>query len=180
MWAEFILILETTVFILKIISAIVSIIMLVLIVWLIKETNFYESKIKKIFFTYKEAKSKEAKSSELEIKNNEFKKFIQEKWAEIKAQSEKGDMVHWKLSIIEADKLVDTVLKELGFIGNTMGERLKTVTEKDLPSINSLWQVHNLRNNLVHTSDFNINKSQAEKAISIFEKALKEFKVIGN
>ncbi len=173
MWAEFILILETTVFILKIISAIVSIIMLVLIVWLIKETNFYESKIKKIFFTYKEAKS-----SELEIKNNEFKKFIQEKWAEIKAQSTKGDMVHWKLSIIEADKLIDTVLKELGFIGNTMGERLKTVTEKDLPSINSLWQVHNLRNNLVHTSDFNINKSQAEKAISIFEKALKEFKVI--
>lgn len=173
MWADFILILERTIFILKIISAFTSIIMIVLIAWLLKETNFYESKIQKIFFTYREAKS-----SELEIKNNEFKKFIQEKWSEIKSQSTKGDMVHWKLSIIEADKLVDTVLKELGFVGNTMGERLKTVTEKDLPYINSLWQVHNLRNNLVHIADFNINKDQVMKAISIFEKALKEFKVI--
>lgn len=173
MWADFILILERTIFILKIISAMASIIMISLILWLMKETKFYENKIQKIFFTYREAKS-----SELEIKNNEFKKFIQEKWAEIKAQSEKGDMVHWKLSIIEADKLIDTVLKELGFVGNTMGERLKTVTEKDLPCINSLWQVHNLRNNLVHTSDFTINQNQAMKAISIFERALKEFKVI--
>lgn len=63
-----------------------------------------------------------------------------------------------KLAIIEADKLVDTVLKKAGIKGETLGERLRNaqnLTSRDTYS--NMWEAHKVRNQIVHDHEFNIN-----------------------
>jgi len=56
-----------------------------------------------------------------------------------------------KLSIIEADKLVDNVLRRAHVKGKAMGERLRAV-EKLVPYevYSDMWEAHKERNRLVH------------------------------
>lgn len=61
------------------------------------------------------------------------------------------DQATMKQLIIQADVLVDSILKEGNVRGATMGERLKTLRPKmDNMSYKHLWQAHIKRNELVH------------------------------
>ena len=80
----------------------------------------------------------------------------------------------WKLSIIQADKLVDGVLKEKGFHGETMGERLMMIKPDQLQSLQDLWDAHKLRNLLVHDTQYKVTHEQVLAAIRSFERVLRE------
>lgn len=70
------------------------------------------------------------------------------------------------LAIIEADKLVDTVLKRMGFNGDSMGERLRS-SEKLVPRnvYNDMWEAHKVRNQLVHEIDHHYNAGNAGETL---------------
>jgi hypothetical protein len=56
-----------------------------------------------------------------------------------------------KMAIIEADKLVDVILKKAGIAGNTMAERLRKVQKLvQRPIYSGMWEAHKLRNHIVH------------------------------
>ncbi len=56
-----------------------------------------------------------------------------------------------KMAIIEADKLVDVILKKAGITGNTMAERLRKVQKLvQRPIYSGMWEAHKLRNHIVH------------------------------
>lgn len=77
-----------------------------------------------------------------------------------------------QFAVIEADKIFDSVLRQLGFRGATMGERLKN-SQPSISNINQVWGAHKLRNQLVHETEAKISKKQAQEALASFEKALK-------
>jgi len=83
-----------------------------------------------------------------------------------------------RLSVIEADALVDSILKDLGFEGGHMADRLSKITPESLACIDRLWHAHRLRNELVKTPDFSISESDAQKAIGDYEAFLKEIKIL--
>lgn len=63
-----------------------------------------------------------------------------------------------KLAIIEADKLVDTILKKAGIKGETLGERLRNSQSFISREVYSnMWEAHKVRNQIVHDHDFKIN-----------------------
>lgn len=101
---------------------------------------------------------------------------IKETWEEIEASPEHG-LMGAKLAVIEADKLLDTVLRSMAFPGETMGERLKTAAYK-YPDITKVWPAHKLRNQLVHDSSFQLSIGQAKRAVKDFEHALKTLNVL--
>lgn len=96
-------------------------------------------------------------------------------WVEIEKTSEHG-LMGAKLAVVEADKLLDTVLRKLHFPGETMGERLKTAAYK-YPNISKVWGAHKLRNQLVHDATFEITVRQAKSAVRDFHAALKTLNV---
>jgi uncharacterized protein with HEPN domain len=96
-------------------------------------------------------------------------------WAEIEKTSDHG-LMGAKLAVVEADKLLDTVLRKLHFPGETMGERLKTAAYK-YPNISKVWGAHKLRNQLVHDATFEISIRQAKSAVRDFHAALKVLNV---
>lgn len=101
---------------------------------------------------------------------------IEATWKEIQKTSDQG-LIGAKVAIIEADKLLDHVLKAMMMPGETLGERLKMATYK-YPNIRNIWPAHKLRNQLVHESSVNISVRQAKGALNDYESALKMLNVL--
>lgn len=101
---------------------------------------------------------------------------VRETWDQIEQMSNQGVMGA-KLSVIEADKLLDGVLRSMIIPGETMGERLKSAAYK-YKDINQVWNAHKLRNQLVHDSAFEITVPQAKRALKDFEAALKTLHIL--
>ena len=79
----------------------------------------------------------------------------------------------YNLAVIEADKLLDQAFKEKGLKGQTMAERLATAGSL-LSNKNEVWQVHKLRNRLVHEVDVQLDLKQTRRALHVFKQALKD------
>lgn len=77
------------------------------------------------------------------------------------------------LAVMNADKLLDRAMKELGFRGDTMGERLKNGRPR-FSDINGVWEAHKLRNRIAHEHDVHISYEQAERAITQLRRGLRD------
>jgi hypothetical protein len=84
----------------------------------------------------------------------------------------------WKLAIIEADIILDDTLKQRGFAGNSLGERLKSLSSTQLGSLNEAWEAHKVRNRIAHEgADFVLTKRIAEDTISRYRRVFNELGV---
>ena len=80
-------------------------------------------------------------------------------------------------AVIEADKLLDKAMIEMGIPGKTMGDRLKKSNTR-FKDINAVWRAHKLRNALAHEADLEITYKQAAPAVTIYKQALKDLGAI--
>lgn len=103
---------------------------------------------------------------------------VSPKWQEILEKVSSPNPSEWKMALIEADSLVDDLLKKIGYPGETMGERLKYVDSSKITSINDLWEAHKVRNIIVHEPDRAVSRQEIEKAMEGFEKVLDELEFI--
>jgi len=99
-------------------------------------------------------------------------------WEALINKSEANPPQSYVFAIIEADKFVDDILKKLGYEGEHMADRLARLNDSDVKSLPKLWRVHRVRNDLVHTPDFEINAVDAKEILEIYEKFLKELGVL--
>lgn len=82
----------------------------------------------------------------------------------------------WKLAIIEADIILDSVLKDKGYAGASLGERLRSITPSQLASIDDAWEAHKVRNQIAHEgADFVLTKRIAEETINRYRRVFAEF-----
>jgi hypothetical protein len=100
---------------------------------------------------------------------------VTKRWSDIQTSIGLGGATHFGSAVVAADKLLDYVLRQKGYAGETMGERLRAA-QPDLTSetYNQVWQAHKLRNTLVHEIEGEVLSFQAKEAITSFEKGLKE------
>ena len=83
----------------------------------------------------------------------------------------------YDMALVNADKLLDKALSEMGVPGNTMGDRLKKSGDK-FTSLNSVWYVHKLRNQIAHESGFHVEYKQARHALEVYKQALQDLGAI--
>ncbi|MBQ6130112.1 hypothetical protein IJI72_00205 [Candidatus Saccharibacteria bacterium] len=91
---------------------------------------------------------------------------------------EKSNRATYNLSIVEADKLLDKALLEMGIPGKTMGERLKRCGREKFSRLESVWRVHKLRNQIAHEPRFSVEYADARRALTIYRQALKDLGAI--
>ena len=103
---------------------------------------------------------------------------IVKQWARIRERLATGMESEAKLAVIEADSMLDDILKRMGYGGETLGERLKNLTAVTMPNIEEVWEAHKTRNNIVHDPDYRLSLDEARKAISIYEKALSDLQAL--
>ncbi len=84
----------------------------------------------------------------------------------------------WKLAIIEADIILDEALKEAGYAGASLGERLKSISPSQLQSLDDAWQAHKVRNQVAHGgADFVLTRRLAEDTIKQYRRVFAELGV---
>ncbi|MBI2676659.1 MAG: hypothetical protein HYX21_01730 [Candidatus Yanofskybacteria bacterium] len=155
-----------TVLILKIIGISLSLFFGVLLIWLVvKMRNKYTEKI-------------------VELKDQVNPPAVGEskydaRWKEVLEHLQSLRDAEWKFAVIEADNIVEDILTQAGYPGETLGEKLKQINKNQLASIDSLWSAHKLRNLIVHDPDYQIRYNDAREAIRDYEKALRELGVLG-
>ncbi|MEK7614599.1 MAG: hypothetical protein AAB428_02950 [Patescibacteria group bacterium] len=102
-----------------------------------------------------------------------------ERWEAILRQVDSDNSGDWRLAIIEADNMLDDMVKQLGYDGEDLGERLKAVEPSDFFSLQSAWEAHKIRNQIVHEgASFQITKAEAERVIDLYKEIFKEFEYI--
>ena len=102
---------------------------------------------------------------------------LQEQWDDIMRHIDSIHEGEWKFAVIEADTIVDKVLKNY-FPGDTMGERLMNIDKTKLLSIDDLWEAHKIRNRLAHDDNYFLRHAEALRAVRLFESTLKELGVV--
>lgn len=95
-------------------------------------------------------------------------------WQSIRKRLDEPNEAEWKVAVIEADNLVNDVLRRLGYQGETFAEKLKGVPADRFQSIDAVWDAHRIRNNIVHDPDARMMHRDAREAIANFEAFLKE------
>lgn len=94
------------------------------------------------------------------------------KWKKIESRLGKKTESEAKLAILEADSLLDEVLKKSGYPGQTLEERLENLTPATLPNLEEVKKAHQIRDNIVEDPAYRLTLDEAEKNLKIYEKAL--------
>lgn len=99
------------------------------------------------------------------------------KWLAIEQQLQRDNDSSYQLAILNADKLLDHALKERGFSGNTMGERMKSAKSVWLNTKN-VWTAHKIRNQIAHEAEVKLSYDATRRALAAFKQALKDLGAI--
>lgn len=100
------------------------------------------------------------------------RELVSERWHVIAALNN-GSGSSLKDAVAEADKLLDYVMRQSGYPGDTMAERLKRA-QKNLSNRDAVWEAHKLRNALAHEVSFDLVAKQAHEAVAAYYQALKD------
>ncbi|MBC7746611.1 hypothetical protein H7Y40_01360 [Pedobacter sp.] len=100
------------------------------------------------------------------------KQHYQEQWLSIE-QSVGTDNGSMQFAIVQADKLLDKALKERGFAGQTMGERMKSA-QKNMTNPDAVWAAHKIRNRIAHEDSMTVGRKQTLQALQGLKRALRD------
>lgn len=105
------------------------------------------------------------------------KEEYQTDWLKIENTLVKENKQSYNGVVIEADKLLDKAMNEMGAPGKTMGERLKHVGGR-FTQVNAVWYAHKMRNQIAHEHGFSVDYNQAKHALGSYKQALKDLGAI--
>lgn len=101
-------------------------------------------------------------------------------WQRIESLMQQAGLENSKSAIFEADKLLDAALRQRGFRGDTVGERLKNARDHFGNNVvyQGLWEAHKMRNAMAHELGFDLPKTIAQQQLEKFKAGLQYLKVL--
>lgn len=99
-----------------------------------------------------------------------------DQWEKVLERVNSMHPAEWKLAILEADTMLDDMVRRMGYRGENLGERLKVVEPSDFQSIQSAWEAHKMRNRIAHEgSEFELSQREARRIVGLYEQVFREF-----
>ena len=99
---------------------------------------------------------------------------MRRRWQKIMQRLDADDESEHKLAIIEADALLDEMLKRMKLAGDTVDDRLGKVNSLMIPSIEELKIAHQKRNSIVYDVDYRLNLQETRRVLLAYQKALED------
>lgn len=106
------------------------------------------------------------------------KKKLRKKWEKVRSKLESGREADFKLAIIEADSLIEDLIKRLGYSGKNMSERLENIPPGQLEHVEEIRRAHETRNRIIHEDNFSLDRKSAEEILALYEEFLRHFEVL--
>ena len=94
------------------------------------------------------------------------------KWDEIEKYFSKGTEPEMKLAIVEADSLLDNILRVMSYGGKDMGSRLEGINDNILENLEEVKKCHKIYSNIVHDPTYRLDLKIAEGTLKVYRDAL--------
>lgn len=102
-----------------------------------------------------------------------------EKWKRVYEHTMSNNSSDWRLAIIEADVMLEELLRTLGYQGEGVGEMLKSIDKSDMLTLDNAWEGHKVRNRIAHAGgEFQLTERETRRVIGLFETVFREFHLI--
>ncbi len=102
-----------------------------------------------------------------------------EQWEVVLSHVNSHSESDWRLAILEADNMLEDMVRTLGYAGESLGEKLKGVEQSDFTTIQSAWEAHKVRNQIAHDGvKFLLTQREAKRIVGLYEKVFNEFEYI--
>lgn len=106
------------------------------------------------------------------------KQILIRKWKKVKKGMKKDFEDQWKLSVIEGANLIDRVLRESGYGGDNLGERLTQVDKEEIINLDDLIKAEIISRDVVRDPDYHLTREKAEEIIAVFGRSLKDLNIL--
>jgi hypothetical protein len=101
---------------------------------------------------------------------------VSSKWDDIEHLASSENPSDWRQAIMEADILLDALLTKAGFVGDTVGDKLKGLEKGEFAKLNEAWEAHKVRNSIAHKgSDYILTKRETRRVIELFRSVFNDF-----
>ncbi|HCB35062.1 MAG: hypothetical protein A2W52_02210 [Candidatus Taylorbacteria bacterium RIFCSPHIGHO2_02_49_25] len=101
------------------------------------------------------------------------------RWERILDRLDSPKESDWRLAVLEADVLLDEMVTHMGYHGDSLGERLRSVEKSDFVTLDKAWEAHAVRNKIAHEgSAFPLANREAKRVIGLYEEVFREFHYI--
>lgn len=98
------------------------------------------------------------------------------KWQHVEKLMSSQNQNDWRQAIIEADIMLDEMLRKMSYDGTSIGDMLKQIERSDFATLDKAWEAHKFRNEIAHTgSDFAFSKDEANRVFRLYRDVFNEF-----
>ncbi len=102
---------------------------------------------------------------------------ITQDWKEIEKKKESEDESERKISIAEADDMLERVLVRLGYEGDSLEEKLKKLDDDALSNMDDVIKAHRRRRDMSHDTSYRLTKEETEEIIQIYKEVFDNLQV---
>ncbi len=97
------------------------------------------------------------------------------RWNHVRTLIESSQESDWRQAIIEADIILDDMLTRMGYMGQSIGEKLKAVDPTKFHTLQEAWDAHKVRNDIAHMgSTYALTDHIAYRTILQYENVFRE------
>lgn len=111
-------------------------------------------------------------------KGNLTKRRSLKGWEQIKKRIVSPDQQDWKLAVLEADTILNEILKMAGYLGIDMAKKLEILTPENLPSLEEIKKAHFLASQILRDPAMELKREDAIAALKIYKKAFIELNLL--
>lgn len=146
---------------LQLISLLISALLVWGLIYIITKTNYFEMKREHFL---------DIMGEDLVSKRRKLKA-----WEQIKKRLLSENQNDWKLAILEADMIMNEILKMSGYLGNKLEEKLEIITPAQLSNVDEIKNAHKIGDKIAADPSFEITQKEAREIIDIYKKSFIEF-----
>lgn len=119
------------------------------------------------------------KIEEALFRQKQKEKDMNPRWHYVLTLVESINDSDWRVAIMEADSMMEEILKEKGLMGGSVGELLEEAKANGYRNIQDAWDAHLVRNQIAHQgSDFPLTQVESRRVIKLFENFFQELGAI--
>ncbi len=98
-------------------------------------------------------------------------------WNKIIERLESGSEDEYKVAILEAEEMLDNILKRLNYPGDTLKERLDKLSPVTISDKRGVEVACETRNKIVYDPNYRLSLDEAKETLDYFGQALKDLQV---
>ncbi|MDO8442761.1 MAG: hypothetical protein Q7S81_00670 [bacterium] len=99
-------------------------------------------------------------------------------WEQIKKRIASPLQQDWKLAVLEADKIMNEILKMAGYLGTDLNKKLEILTKENLSNLDEIKKAHFLSDKIMKDPSMELKKEDAIIALKSFKKAFIELNLL--